>query len=40
MKLIGIGDRKPDPALLPAEVAAATVLAQAILNLDATIWER
>jgi len=39
-KLLGIGDRKPDAALPPAEVAAAAVLAQAILNVDATIWER
>jgi hypothetical protein len=39
-KLIRIGDHKPDPALAPAELAAATILAQTILNLDATIWER
>jgi hypothetical protein len=39
-KLIKIGDRKPDAALSPAEVAAATVLAQTILNLDAAIWKR
>jgi hypothetical protein len=38
--LIRIGDRKPDPTQPPAEVAAATILAQTILNLDATIWER
>jgi hypothetical protein len=39
-KLTRFGDRKPDPSLPPAELAAATVLAQAILNLDATIWTR
>jgi hypothetical protein len=39
-RLIVIGDSKPDPALPPGELAAATVLAQAVLNLDATIWER
>jgi hypothetical protein len=39
-KLIQIGDRKPDPTLPASELAAATVLAQTILNLDATIWER
>jgi hypothetical protein len=39
-KLIAIGERKPDPSLPPAEVAAATMLAQTILNLDATIWKR
>jgi hypothetical protein len=39
-KLIRIGQRQPDPALPPAEIAAATVLAQTILNLDATIWQR
>jgi hypothetical protein len=38
--LIRIGDSKPDPDLPPAEVAAATVLTQAILNLDATVWKR
>jgi len=38
--LIKIGDSKADPALSPAELAAATVLAQTILNLDATIWKR
>jgi hypothetical protein len=39
-KLLKVGERKPDPALPPAEVAAATVLAQAVLNLDATLWKR
>jgi hypothetical protein len=39
-KLIRIGARPPDPTLPPADLAAATVLAQTILNLDATIWER
>jgi hypothetical protein len=39
-KLIHIGDSKPDSALPPADLAAATILAQTVLNLDATIWER
>ena len=39
-KLIKIGASKADPALPPAELAAATVLAQTVLNLDATIWKR
>ena len=39
-KLIRIGETKPDPALPAAEVAAATILAQTILSLDATVWKR
>ena len=39
-KLIHIGDRKPDPTLPPGEVAAAAILAQTILSLDATVWKR
>jgi hypothetical protein len=39
-KLLAIGARKPDPALPAPELAAATALAQAVLNLDATIWKR
>jgi hypothetical protein len=39
-KLIAAGDRKRDPALNPVELAATTALAQAILNLDATVWKR
>jgi hypothetical protein len=39
-KLLKIGECKPDPALPPAEVAAATLLTQTIMNLDATIWKR
>ena len=38
--LIKIGDRKPDPTLPPAELAAATILAQTVMSLDASIWER
>lgn len=38
--LLKVGERKPDPSLPPGEIAAATVLAQAVLNLDATIWKR
>jgi hypothetical protein len=39
-RLLKIGERKPDPGLPPSEVAAAAVVAQTILNLDATIWKR
>ena len=35
-----LGDSKLDPKLDPAHVAALTVVCQAILNLDATIYER
>ena len=38
-KLIEVGVSKPG-AHDPVELAAATVVAQAILNLDATIWKR
>jgi mono/diheme cytochrome c family protein len=39
-RLIQIGERKPDPALPPVELAAAAVVAQTILNLDAAVWKR
>jgi hypothetical protein len=39
-KLLRVGDHKVDPALPAIEVAAATVVAQTILNMDATIWKR
>ncbi|WP_309715985.1 DUF1553 domain-containing protein [Armatimonas sp.] len=39
-KLLTVGEKKPDSTLSPIEVAAATTLAQAILNLDVTIWKR
>jgi hypothetical protein len=39
-RLLKIGDRKADASLPAADVAAATVVAQTILNLDATVWER
>jgi hypothetical protein len=39
-KLIRIGASQPDPGLSPVDLAAATVVAQAILNMDATIWKR
>lgn len=39
-KLIAVGDKKPNPALSAADLAAATEVAQAILNLDATVWKR
>jgi hypothetical protein len=39
-QLLRIGARPPDPTLPPVEVAAATIVAQTILNLDATLWKR
>jgi hypothetical protein len=39
-KLIKVGDKKPEPELDTTELAAATEVAQAILNLDATVWKR
>ena len=39
-KLIKIGASPADAALPSTELAAATVLAQTILNLDATVWKR
>jgi hypothetical protein len=39
-KLIRIGESKPDTAIPSAELAAWTVVAQTVLNMDATIWKR
>lgn len=39
-ELIAVGARKAGPAIPPVELAAMTEVAQAILNLDATIWKR
>ncbi len=39
-QLISVGDRARDPKLNAIDLAAMTVVAQAILNLDATIWNR
>ena len=39
-KLISVGEGKPDPAFDPILLAAHTVVVQAILNLDATLWNR
>jgi hypothetical protein len=39
-KLIGVGKRKASANFDPVELAAATQLAQAVMNLDATIWKR
>ncbi len=36
-KLLAVGDAPIDPALDPAECAAMTVLAQALLNYDETV---
>ncbi|HWV98466.1 MAG TPA: DUF1553 domain-containing protein [Candidatus Acidoferrum sp.] len=39
-KLLAVGEKKPDPKLNESELAAATEVTQAILNLDATGWKR
>ncbi|HJS09304.1 MAG TPA: DUF1553 domain-containing protein, partial [Pirellulales bacterium] len=39
-KFTQLGEMKPDPTLAPADLAALTVTCQAILSLDATIYER
>ena len=39
-QLLKVGEASPDPALDPVELAAATVLAQALLNHDATAYRR
>jgi hypothetical protein len=39
-KLVTVGEHKRDPALDPIQLAATTVLCQAIMNLDATVWKR
>ncbi len=39
-KFIRLGDLKPDEKIDPAHLAALTVACQAILNLDATIYDR
>jgi len=39
-KFTKIGETRPDESLEPAALAALTVACQAILNLDATIFER
>ena len=38
--LLKVGDAKPDPALNPAELAAASALSSAILNFDEAILKR
>ena len=40
LKLIREGESKPDETIPPEKLAAMTVVCQAILNLDATIWKR
>jgi hypothetical protein len=39
-KLLAVGEKKRDPKLNESELAAATEVTQAILNLDATVWKR
>jgi hypothetical protein len=39
-QLIAVGDTKADASLDVVKLAAATEVAQAILNLDATVWKR
>ena len=40
VQLVAVGDTKLDPALDSVELAAWTVLAQALLNHDAAIYRR
>jgi hypothetical protein len=40
VKLIAVGEAKADPAVAPADLAAATLLAQAILNHDDALMRR
>jgi hypothetical protein len=40
LQLISIGSRGRDPSLDVVDLAAMTIVTQAILNLDATIWKR
>lgn len=39
-KLLAVGEEKADPSLDPLELATATMLAQAVINLDANITLR
>jgi hypothetical protein len=39
-QLIAVGDRARDAKLDPGDLAAMTIVTQAILNLDATVWKR
>jgi hypothetical protein len=39
-QLIAVGDTKADESIDVVKLAAATVVSQAILNLDATVWKR
>lgn len=39
-KLVAVGDSPPGASLNAADIAAMTVVCQAILNLDATVWNR
>jgi len=39
-KLLSIGDQKPVTALDPIQVAATTIVVQAVLNADVSIWRR
>jgi hypothetical protein len=39
-QLIAVGDRARDPSLDAGDLAAMTIVAQAILNLDVTMWKR
>lgn len=39
-QLLNIGEHTPDPTLDPVEIAAAAIVTQAIMNMDATVWKR
>jgi hypothetical protein len=40
LKLVGVGESKPDPKLDTTELAAWTTVASTILNLDETITQQ
>ncbi len=40
VQLLGVGEARPDPTIDPVELAACTVLAQALLNHDAAVYRR
>jgi hypothetical protein len=39
-QLISVGDRACDPSLNAVDLAAMTLVTQAIMNMDATVWKR
>jgi hypothetical protein len=39
-KLVGVGEKKADAGIDPADLAAMTVTVQTVMNSDAVIWKR